>query len=70
MEIIQGKTARGSLTNCVYVIDDNKDKHCFSYGSEVAAIKNGQYEEYDGDMFYSQTSRKHKKQFQRYFGLI
>ena len=69
MTIIQGVTPKGNLTNCIYVVDDNKNAHCFSYGSEVAAIIDGDYEEYDGPMFYSNTSRRHKAAFKRYFNV-
>ena len=69
MQIIQGKTPKGSLTNCVYVIDNNDDAYCFSYGSLVAAIVNGCYEEFDGEMHYSRTSCRHKAQFRRYFNV-
>lgn len=68
MKLVQGKTPKGSLTNCIFVEDDLGDFHCFSYGSEVAAIKGYQYIEYDGPMYYSRTSNRHKKLFREYYG--
>ena len=68
MRIVQGVTPKGSLTNCVFVEDDHGAAHCFSYGSEVAVIKNGQYTEFNGPMYYSRTSNKHKKLFREYYG--
>ena len=69
MNIIQGKTPKGSLTNCVFVVDDNANAYCFSYGSLVAAIKDNTYIEYDGEKYYSRTSNRHKAQFRRHFGV-
>ena len=69
MELIQGKTAKGSLTNCIFVVDDDGNKHCFSYGEEVAAIMGDMYVEYDGPMYYSRTSCRHKAAFRRYFNI-
>lgn len=69
MKIVQGKTPKGSLTNCVYVIEDNGDAHCFSYGEHVAAIIDGEYIEYSGYMYFSPTSNRHKAAFRRYFGV-
>lgn len=53
--------------NCTFLIDDKGDCHCFSYTSEVAAIINGEYIEYDGPMYYSRTSNKHKSMFRTHF---
>ena len=69
MQIIQGTTPRGSLTNCVFVVDDNGNAYCFSYGSQVAAIINDEYVEYNGPMYYSRTSCRHKATFRRYFNV-
>lgn len=55
--------------NLMFMIDDNYDCHCISYGSEVAAIIDGNYVEYDGPQFYSRTSNKHKSMFRTHFGL-
>lgn len=54
--------------NCQFVEDDHGNVHCFSYGSEVAVIKNGKYEEFSGPMYYSRTSNRHKKLFREYYG--
>ena len=56
-------------SNCVFIIDDEHNCHCFSYTSEVAAIIDGKYVEYDGPQFYSRTSNKHKAMFRAHFGL-
>lgn len=67
MRIIHAFTGKGSLTNCVFFEDNNGDKHCFSYDSNVASIIDGQYIEYQGPMFYSRTSVKHKNLFKEYY---
>lgn len=56
--------------NVQFVEDDFDCIHCFSYGSEVAAIneKECKYVEYDGPKYYSRTSCKHKKMFRDYYG--
>lgn len=64
MKVVQGFTGRGSLTNCIFVEDDNKIS-CFSYGQEVATIIDGVYKEYKGYMYYSRTSVRHKNIFKR-----
>lgn len=56
-------------SNCVFLLDGNGNAHCFSYTSEVAAIIDGQYIEYQGDKFYSRTSNKHKAMFRKHFGV-
>lgn len=68
MKIIQGTTPRGSLTNCVFVEDDLGDRHCFSYGQEVAVIRGRNYIEFNGPQYYSRTSCRHKKLFREYYG--
>ena len=55
--------------NCVFIIDDNNDAHCFSYGKEVAAYLDGTYIEYTGEKFFSKTSNKHKSMFRNHFGI-
>ena len=55
--------------NVQFVIDSDGNCHCFSYGSEVAAIINGEYIEYQGEQFYSRTSNKHKSMFRTHFGI-
>lgn len=55
--------------NCVFVIDNEHNAHCFSYGSEVAAIINDKYVEYDGPQYYSRTSNKHKSMFRAHFDI-
>jgi len=55
--------------NAVFMIDDQQNCHCFSYQSEVAAIIDGKYVEYDGPQFYSRTSNKHKSMFRAQFGV-
>lgn len=57
------------IANCAFLIDDNGNAHCFSYQSEVAAIIDGKYEEYQGYQFFSRTSNKHKNMFKAHFGL-
>ena len=57
------------MANLAFVIGDNGNCHCFSYASEVAAIIDGKYVEYDGPQFYSRTSNKHKAMFRAHFGL-
>ena len=58
------------VTNhCAFVIDDQQNCHCFSYGEEVAAIINGEYVEYNGYKYYSQTSNRHKSMFRVHFGV-
>ena len=69
MKVIQAKTGKGSLTNCIYVVDDDGNAHCLSYGSEVAAIIDGKYIEYSGPQYYSNTSCRHKAGFRRHFGV-
>ena len=54
--------------NVQFVEDDLGDIHCFSYGSEVAAIIGYKYIEYQGEKFNSRTSCKHKKMFRDYYG--
>ena len=53
----------------MFVIDDEANCHCISYGSEVAAIMDGQYVEYDGPQSYSVTSNRHKGMFKTHFGI-
>jgi len=55
--------------NVAFVIDESGNCHCFSYGSEVAAIIDGKYVEYDGPQYYSRTSNKHKAMFRTHFGI-
>ena len=69
MRIKTLKTKGGSLTHCSFVTDDNGNHYCFSYDQLVAAIIDGKYIEYDGDMFYSQTSRRHKAAFRREYSV-
>lgn len=70
MRVIQAATNKGSLTNCIYVLDEDGTIHCMSYGQEVARItNNGEYIEYNGDMFYSRTSVRHKNAFKKYFNI-
>lgn len=61
MQIVQ------PINNCCFVIDDSGNCHCFSYNSEVAAIIDGKYVEYEGEKFYSRTSNKHKTMFRNHF---
>lgn len=68
MKIKTLKTKHGNVTRCVFVTDDSGNRYCFSYDKLVASIINGRYEEYIGDMYYSQTSRRHKASFKREFG--
>lgn len=53
--------------NCQF-LEDGPNKHCFSYGHEVAAILKGKYMEFQGEKYYSRTSCKHKKMFREYYG--
>lgn len=55
--------------NCVFIKDDQDNKHCFSYGKEVAAIIDGEYIEYSGEKFDSVTSKQHKYMFRSYYGI-
>jgi len=57
------------MANLAFVIEDNGDRHCFSYNSEVAAIINDEYVEYSGYKFDSPTSKRHKSMFRTHFGL-
>lgn len=68
MKLIQATTAKGSLTNCSYV-EDNGNSYCFSYGELVAAVVDGEYIEFNGPMYYSRTSNRHKSQFRKYYGV-
>ena len=55
--------------NCTFVELDDGTKHCYSYNSLVASIIKNKYIEYDGDKFYSSTSRKHKAKFRRFYNV-
>ena len=54
--------------NCFF-IEHEDDKYCFSYYKNVAAIINGNYIEFQGDKFYSKTSRIHKSKFKKYYNV-
>ena len=69
--------------NCVFLIDNNENAHCFSYGYEVAAIIGDEYIEYstpdavkelfDGrknpDVYNSPTTKRHKSMFRAHFDI-
>lgn len=69
MRVVQGYTGKGSLTNCIFVEEDN-NAYCFSYGQQVAAIINGCYTEYTGYMYYSRTSVRHKNIFKKQYNYL
>lgn len=57
------------MKNLMFMIGDSGDCHCISYGSEVAAIINGEYVEFQGPQYYSRTSMRHKAMFRTHFGI-
>lgn len=71
------------MANLAFLTDDNGNRHCFSYNSEVAAIIDGKYIEYETpekmreankdrrnpDLYNSPTSKKHKAMFRAQFGI-
>lgn len=65
IKLIQATTRKGSITNCIYLFVSRNEVYCFSYGSLVASIINGVYQEYEGEKYFSTTSCKHKTQFRR-----
>ena len=57
------------MANLAFLTDDNGNRHCFSYNSEVAAIIDGKYVEDEGPQYYSRTSNRHKSMFRAQFGI-
>lgn len=52
-----------------FFIEHEGNKYCFSYGENVASIIGGVYIEYDGDKYYSASSRRHKAEFRRKYNV-
>ena len=57
------------MKNLCFTIEEDGKCHFISYNSEVAAIIDGKYVEFDGPQYYSRTSCKHKSMFRTHFGV-
>lgn len=52
-----------------YFFVDDGDQYCFSYGQLVAMIRDGEYIEFQGDRYFSQSSCRHKAKFRKRYNV-